>query len=609
MRANFQWTRIAAVLFAAALPNLSSAAPAASFIAHRGTAGGTNPAPLYVHFDAAATTSSIAGDQPWKDLLFEWDYGDPASGNWATNGLPRNRSLGITGAHIYENPGTYTVKLTVTDSAGAKSTTQRTVTVTDPNAVWGATTACVSSSGNFSGCPSGAAQVTSGDFTGSMNARVNAGSRRILFRRGETFVANSCWGTPTNLRTEALVSAFGTGAQPIIQIGAGNSDCAIRPQGSSVNSATSAGWRFVDLRITSASPTSGAWGFKTSYIFDELMVYKMDIGPTGLGFNFGPDQSGLNVPHKYYALVDTQLRGNTGTPTVDPGSCYFGGASHQFISGVVCGQANAWQMRIAFTHKAVISNIVVQKHAGAFEAIKFHCSGGTVQSSGLACSNMVFSDNVIAEEHVNLGSGSQENQAVMDQSVFERNVVPSGFSTIHPNDVYRFNVTSGLELRQRQSPLDAVEPRNNVFEQNTCDRRGGSISQNCVYIAPGVNKFDGLVLRNNLAFRPAGAVAFFNNASGKTGTVTNTTNVMMTTSPFVSANPNPLVRTDFALRQDATTLIDKGAATPFLELDLLGHLAPQGAGPDVGAVEFENGGPVVVDAPPAPPVLLSVDVQ
>jgi hypothetical protein len=267
-------------------------------------------------------------------------------------------------------------------------------------------------------------------------------------------------------------------------------------------------------------------------------------------------------------------------------------------------------MRIAYTHKAVISNNIIQRSAGAFEAIKFHCSIGSVVASGVACSNMIFSDNVVAQEHVNLGTGSQENQAIMDQSVLERNVVPFGFSSIHPNDVYRFNVTSGLELRQRQSPLDAVEPLNNVFEQNTCDRRGGSISQNCVYIAPGVKKFDGLEIRNNLMYRPAGVIPFFVNNSGVGGTVTNTTNPAMTTSPFVSANPNPLVRADFALRTDATTLIDKGAVTPFLSLDLLGHLAPQGTAPDIGAVEMvTGGGPVVVDAPPAPPILLSVDVQ
>ncbi len=76
--------------------------PNASFVAHRGGSGGNNPAPRYVHFDATATTSALATDDPFVDLFYEWDFGDPESGNWATNGLSRNRAFGGVGAHVYE---------------------------------------------------------------------------------------------------------------------------------------------------------------------------------------------------------------------------------------------------------------------------------------------------------------------------------------------------------------------------------------------------------------------------------------------------------------------------------------------------------------------------
>ena len=600
------WVQVAALGIAALLPGLASAAPTASFVAHRGTAGGNNPAPLYVHFDATATTSSIAGDNAFRDLLFEWDFGDPQSGNWATNGLPRNRAIGGMAGHVFERSGTYTVKLTVTDRAGGSNTTTRTIVVQNPDTFWAANTACVSSSGNFTGCPSGAAQVASGDFTASMQSRVAAGSRRILFRRGETFVANSCYGTP-NQRTEALVSAFGTGAQPVIQIAPGNTDCAMRLNGSSVDTATSGGWRVVDLRVTSPGATNPAWGFKTSFVFDELLLYKMDIGPTGFGFNVGPDQSGLNTAHKFYAVVDTQLRGNTGTPVSNPGSCYFGGASHQFISGVTCGQANAWQMRIAYTHKAVISNNVIAERAGAFEAIKLHCSLGRLDAvPGVVCNNMVFSENVLAKERLTIASGGND-QGTIENSVFERNVMPFGMVTVNPNNMHRYNLLEGFLLGPRGNSAESAQPRGNVFEQNTCDGRANPVS--CVSINPGA-KFDGLVMRNNLAFRPGTSpIPFFANNSGGTGTVTQSSNVSTTANPFVSTNPNRLLRSDFALRPDALTLIDKGVAMRSRTLDLLGHLAPQGAAPEIGAVEMETGGTPVVDGPPAPPVLLSVDVQ
>jgi hypothetical protein len=383
----------------------------------------------------------------------------------------------------------------------------------------------------------------------------------------------------------------------------------VRLSGSSTNTATSGGWRFADLKVTSPGTTNPAGAFKTSFLFDDLLIYKMDIGPTGFGFNVSFDQSGLSTPHKYYGLVDTQLRGNTGVPVQNGGSCYFGGASHQFISGVTCGQANAWQMRIAYTHKAVISNNIVAETAGAFEAIKFHCSIGSVVASGVSCSNMIFSDNLIAKEHVNLGTGSVENQAKMENSIYERNVMPHGVSTVHPNNVFRYNVMSGVVIRPRPNRIDSAEPRNNVIEQNTCDRRGGSISRACVYAEPNTI-YDGTIVRNNLVFRPGTSpLPVFVTDSPSGGAVTQVGNVSATASPFVNANPNPLVRADFALRPDATTFIDKGVPLRFRVFDLLGHLAPQGAAPEIGAAEVETGGTPVVDGPPAPPVLLSVDVQ
>jgi len=521
-------------------------------------------------------------------MLYEWDFGDPQSGNWATNGLSRNKAFGGVAAHVYERPGTYTVTLRVTDTDGGRTTVTRAIAVDDPDAFWAGKTACVSSSGDFSGCPAtnSANRLTSSNFTSAMDDRVSQGYRRILFRRGETFIADRPWRTPNREKTEAMIAAFGTGEKPIVQIATSNTEAAIILQGTSVDTATAGAWRFVDFRVTSESPTNPAWGFKTSYIFDDVLLYKMDVGPTGLGFNFGPDQSGLNTPHKYYALVDTQLRGNTGTPVTDSGSCYFGGASHQFISGVVCGQANWWQMRIAYTHKAVISNIVVAEHAGAFEAIKFHCSLGPVDAAGLVCENMVFSDNLVAKEHVNLGTGSQENQAAIADSVFERNLLPFGISTIHPNDVFRFNVLGGLNIRPRQNRADAVEPRNNVFEQNVCDRRGTSISPSCVSIEAGT-KVDGLILRNNLVYaQVASPPPLLQNHSGESGPVTEVGNVSTNVNPFAAANPNPLMKADFAL-PSGSSLIDHGVPVSFRSVDLLGNPAPSGMAVDVGAVEFQ----------------------
>lgn len=63
---------------------------------------------------------SKQGDTPIRD--FAWDFGDPGSG-------AENTSTSDSPSHIYAQPGTYTVRLTVTDEGGLSSTTTRDVVV------------------------------------------------------------------------------------------------------------------------------------------------------------------------------------------------------------------------------------------------------------------------------------------------------------------------------------------------------------------------------------------------------------------------------------------------------------------------------------------------
>lgn len=565
------------------LPGAALGAPTVSFIAHRGTAGGNNPAPLYVHFDASATTSSVPGDDAFMDLLYEWDFGDPESGTWDTNGLSKNRAIGGTAAHVYENAGSYTVKLTVTDRTGASSMTTKTVVVTNPETQWSATTVCVSTSGTFAGCPAGGSQVTSSDFDAVMNAQVQgAGKRRILFRRGETFDSSNIWNTPAQV-TEALVGAFGAGsALSTIRMINGNTEGIIRLQGvNNINASNSGGWRFQDLKL-SYQPTSGfVHAIQTSFIFDNLLLDRMDIGPTAWGFNLDPDQSGLNTPHRYWAVIDTQLRGNTGTPVSNPGSCWFGGASHLFISGVVCGQANSWQMRIAYVHKAVISNNIVQEVAGGFEAIKFHCSiGPTSANPGAVCNHMIFSDNVIPKTRIDI-TGGGDDMGTIERSIFERNLIAGTIQSGNPNDVFRYNVGGGVSFHNRVGVIESSQPKGNRVENNVLDIRG--ISSTCVSVTSGT-KVDGLLIRNNICLASGAIPTLVSN--GGSGTITQQSNAALNGSPFTAANPNRLVRSDYRL-PEGSVHINAGVTGIGAALDLQGARAPSGP-PDRGASEFQS---------------------
>jgi hypothetical protein len=233
----------------------SGAGPNVSFAAHRATGTGVHPAPLYVHFDATATTSAISSDKPFFDLLYQWDFGDSNAGNWSTSGLPKNKASGGVAGHVFERPGTYSVRLTVTDRNGRTSTVTHAITVDDPEAVWGKKTACISSTGNFSGCPAGATHTTSSAFGSALTSALNAGSRRILLRRGDTFTGGAYSGPRDAPMVH--VGAFGdAAARPRIDLTSGGGPEAAL--GSALRIGASRIWIF-RIRALPIWPASARW--------------------------------------------------------------------------------------------------------------------------------------------------------------------------------------------------------------------------------------------------------------------------------------------------------------------------------------------------------------
>ncbi len=54
-------------------------------------------------------------------VYYDWDFGDPASGN--------NNSNQMNGTHVYNNPGTYTIRLAIANTTGCPDTIRKTVTI------------------------------------------------------------------------------------------------------------------------------------------------------------------------------------------------------------------------------------------------------------------------------------------------------------------------------------------------------------------------------------------------------------------------------------------------------------------------------------------------
>lgn len=246
------------------------------------TTSGT--APLYVFFDASGTTdgdsTACPSCDPFRDLQYTWNFGDTGAA-W-TNGVrtgagSANTAYGPIAAHVYANAGTYNVTVTITDGTNTVSSyAVGTVTVADPNTTFsGTNTTCYSPTGNFTNCPSGATQTTSGAFiSGAVS-----GSHRYLYHCGETFTSGA--------------SATITGTGPIR---VGTYDCGTNPT-ATVN-ATAASMSFF------GGSSSGTWrDFAVSgFVFS-------NNGNSGVGFI-----SGINGA----AVVSNVLAYNNTLNTMSP---------------------------------------------------------------------------------------------------------------------------------------------------------------------------------------------------------------------------------------------------------------------------------------------------
>jgi hypothetical protein len=175
----------------------------------------TGVAPFGLVFDGVQTTCTDAGVDTYHDLIYYFEFGDTSCTNY-TNGMlagkTRNKFLGgpVT-AFTFETPDTYSVRMWVSDGVRVFGPAIQSITVDDPDIVFaGAATTVVSSSGDFTGAPAGATQVTSSDFDAQiLSGTVSGSNKRVLFRRGETF--NSGTAGTFNTRSNYYVGVFGAG--------------------------------------------------------------------------------------------------------------------------------------------------------------------------------------------------------------------------------------------------------------------------------------------------------------------------------------------------------------------------------------------------------------
>ncbi len=339
-------------------------------------------APCTVFFDASGTTDASVTRYPFHEIQYTWSFGDAAGGTmWAygsstTNS--KNVSYGPEAAHVFENSGTYTVTLTAYDGTNTKST-MTSVTVTNADTYFSTTnTVCVSTSGIFIGCPSGATHASAtSDFDATI-ATYQAIGKRILFRRGESFDASvnavvsyagpGLIGSYGSGRTARITASFATSFTQMLQFSGSAKD-----------------WRVMDLEFdgTGTPATSIGIDLQAGRQYTLLRLNQHHIG-TYCNKAASIDEA---------ALVDSTMSAMTSSPGATFG--WFGGTLNGYLAlmgnSVVQGggTTQGHNFRIPGAQKAVISNNTLDQGPG-FTAIDMHGYSGVTFNGTFKSGNPTF---------------------------------------------------------------------------------------------------------------------------------------------------------------------------------------------------------------------------
>ncbi|NMH87245.1 PKD domain-containing protein [Flavivirga algicola] len=172
----------------------------------------SGPAPLAVQFDAIGTTHENDDLDTYRELGYHFTFDDPTSGTWKHSGKSKNSQIGgPIAAHVFETPGTYTVRVRAQDSAGNFDDESVIIVVTDPDTVFsGEKTVVISKTGNTSGAPSGAQLLTNQTSWPQWES-----GKRYLLMAGQDF---SSFGDIRIYKNENIqVGKIGSGADPIVK--------------------------------------------------------------------------------------------------------------------------------------------------------------------------------------------------------------------------------------------------------------------------------------------------------------------------------------------------------------------------------------------------------
>jgi hypothetical protein len=250
-------------------------------------------APLPVFAEGWAST-------PREGIVnYKWDYGDGTPEMWGT----------MNGAHVYEKPGTYWLKLVVYDAYGNKDYQNTRIDVLAPNGITYYVDSAIGSDSNDGKSMTRPWKTATKAFTGINSTRYKPGDR-VLFKRGQTFEVLAGEVHPASFYSGYGYSfgAYGTGAKPIIQK-VGTSTAPIIKIGMT----GMAHFAMMDLEFRTTSKEgvpSGEVYAGTCQSFN-LLFLRIDVRNMRRAFGFSGDYTGRRINGVFVVECNMENSGDT----------------------------------------------------------------------------------------------------------------------------------------------------------------------------------------------------------------------------------------------------------------------------------------------------------
>ncbi len=568
-------------------------------------------APLSVHFTAGISNSTSA-TRDFHNLDYTWDFGDPESGNWGTNGKSKNSAKGPVTAHIFETRGTYTVNLTVKNGTTVVDRESFNIEVQYPDSVYsGTATICVSDLNNndFTGSPAGAVQIAT-DNLDEVMPYIKAGTR-ILFRRGSSWTTGGL-SFPDN-EGPVTIGAYGSGTEKNASGIYSNAPLITVTGGNFCNLDNKQDWRITDLHLVNNDGTAGSFG--GGYNMQRILFQRLRIEgfSNAIGWSHWNNDSNLMTIDQM-VISDCDLK-NSGEYLV------YAGGERVALLGCICQNSMTTHVtRIWQAYLGVISNNIISgsslNNSNGRHALKLCGPGystlhgvneyGTpVPGTGLLENRTeltVVSDNVFGSSGpwpVMISPQDELTDALVSDIIFERNRIITNYGIKSS-----VNVNVALHVTARY-----VTVRNNIFDGtgsgndytaiaiessgNQPTPLGVEVYNNTIYRSDNTsgNSRYGLsigetakqtIARNNLISFPASTVLTIaiNDSSSD---LTEESNLFTNTPGFIDPdNSNSLLR-DFSLNASSIA-INAGVEVPLFE-DFNNKTRTEGA-IDIGAFEY-----------------------